>query len=241
MGGNDDEITLRLDGARYRVTPAAPFVFGRADIAGVAAVVGLDEDDMGISGRAGTIEWAWNVWWVVNLSSKRPLLIETRRSGQPIVLEPRQRHAVTSERLTVLVPGAVFTHAIDVSVPRSYTRHLRQPALRTTTGTLTPHQIELSVDDRDVLTALCRGYLEPFPRNSNVPRSYREVAAALGSPWSATAVRKRVERIKTRFADVGVYFDGSQGNHELATYLTVNMVLTFADLQRLAERRAARR
>jgi hypothetical protein len=233
MAGGSSGVTVRVDGAPFPVTAAEPFVFGRDDAPGV---VGLDGDDMGISARAGSVEWAWNVWWVANLSGKRPLLLEIRAGGRPLVIDPGHRHAVTCDRVTVLVPGAIFTHVLEVIVPGSYTRHLRQSGSRTSTGTLLPDGPPLTDVDYDVLTALCRGYLESFPRRVEVPCSYAEAAAALGGRWTATRVRKRVERIKARFAAAGLYFDGPRANHDLATHLTVNALLTPVDLGRLTVR-----
>ena len=154
-----EAVCLDVDGERFVVEPGAAFVFGRGDRTGV---VGLDPNDMGISGRAGSLEWKWNVWWVTNVSTKRPLLLEVKAGGRPTVLEPGGHHAITTSTVTVLVPGAIFTHRIVVSVPRSYAGDLRQSASRTTTGTLPVDGPQLSSTDRDVLAALCEGYLASF-------------------------------------------------------------------------------
>ena len=63
-----------IDGERFSASYSSPLVFGRADAEGI---VGLDATDMGISAVAGSVELAWGVWWVVNQSTKRALLIET--------------------------------------------------------------------------------------------------------------------------------------------------------------------
>jgi hypothetical protein len=65
--------SILIDGEEFEVSPAQPFVFGRVDGDGV---VGLDANDMGISAVAGSLESAWGVWWVVNQSTKRALILE---------------------------------------------------------------------------------------------------------------------------------------------------------------------
>jgi hypothetical protein len=52
-----------IGGEEFRVTSDQSFVFGRADGDGV---VGLDITDMGISAKAGAIEWMWGLLWLVN-------------------------------------------------------------------------------------------------------------------------------------------------------------------------------
>jgi hypothetical protein len=231
----DDEepVTLRVDGEPFSMSRSSGFQFGRAP---ADDVIGLDPEDMGISARAGRLEWRWNVWWVVNLSTKRPLLVEPRRGSTPIVVACGERHAVTTERITILVPGAVFTHAIEMELPAADRDALRQSASRSTSGTVSPLEPDLSEIDLDVLTAICQGYLESFPRHDESPRSYAEAARVLGEGWTPLRVRKHVERIKARFAAVGVYVGGPRANHELAMYLTTNGMLTTEHLRRLARR-----
>lgn len=226
------ESAVVIGGERFRVRRDAAFVFGRIDGPGV---LGLDANDMGISAVAGSIEWAWGVWWVVNLSRKRRLLIEKGAGGAPQPLECSERFAVSVRPLGVLVPGAVYTHRIEVLVPES--ELARNPSERPTSGTLSVAELSLSERDRDVLAAVFAGYLEDFPRRKTRPATYQEAAERLGSPWTRVRVRKQVERLKERAARAGLYFDGPQANYDLADYLLANGLLRPSDLERLPVKR----
>ena len=102
-----EAATVLVGGEEFQVAPDHPFVFGRSDDEGV---VGLDASDMGISAIAGSLEWAWGLWWLVNHSRKRRLLLDDGTGGQGQRLECGQRFAINVRRLTVLVPGAIYTH-----------------------------------------------------------------------------------------------------------------------------------
>lgn len=203
-----------------------PFFFGRADAAGV---VGLDANDMGISALAGSIEWAWGLWWVLNRSAKRPLLLDMGDGSPPLRLPPGGRHAVGAARLSVLVPGIVFTHRLEVVLPEAEVTPL--DSVRLSSGTITG-DLTLTERDHDVLMALFSGYLEVFPRRQARPRTYQQAADLLGPPWTKTAVRKQLERLKERLAAAGTYFDGPQANFDLADHLILNGLLTPDDLTR---------
>jgi hypothetical protein len=221
----------------FVASPEHPFVFGRADDDGV---VGLDTSDMGISAVAGSVESAWGVWWVVNQSTKRALVLEHPAGPAQVRLAPGHRHALTSERVKVLVPGAIYTHVLEVVLPTAYTQELRGGTGRLTTGTLTDAVVALSERERDALAALFAGYLRAFPHRREHPHTYEEAAVLLGSPpWSADKVRKATERVKTRFATKGgLYFEGPQANYELAAHFISAGILTGEDLARLAEHRS---
>lgn len=219
---DEDEFPLEED---------RPFVFGRARGDGV---VGLDAGDMGISAIAGSIEWAWGLWWVVNRSTKRPLLVDIGDGSPPLRLACGLRHAVGVPRLSVLVPGIISTHRLEVVLPGTTAApvDLERLSSGTVTGDLT-----LTDRDHDVVVALFSGYLEVFPRRQARPRTYQQAADLLGPPWTKTAVRKQLERLKERVAATGTYFDGPQANFDLADHLILNGLLTPADLDRLRRRR----
>ena len=237
-GGDTENASVTVGTERFSVNARQPFVFGRVDAAGV---IGLDAGDMGISAIAGSVELSWGVWWVVNQSSKRPLLLE--QPGGPLQLRvaPGHRYAVTTERVNVLVPGAIYTHVLEVGLPRAYASALRGATGRPTSGTLTGGPVDFSARERDALTALCAGYLESFPLRREHPSTYEEAARLLGGePWTGDKVRKAVERVKGRFVRKhGVYFEGPQANYELAAHLIASGVLTGEDLARLPGRRRA--
>lgn len=220
--------SVQVDGEDFPLGPSRGMVFGRASAAGV---VGLDAGDMGISAVAGSVEWQWGVWWVVNLSRKRPLLLDTGSGGTPHQLECGERFAITTPHLTVLVAGAIFTHRIDVVVPEGDLARV-EPA-PPSSGTLPVHDLRLTERDKAVLAALLSGYLEDFPRRSQRPLTYREAAERLGPPWSPVAVRKQVERVKERARRGGLYFEGPHANHDLADHLVANAQLVPGDLGRL--------
>ena len=217
-----------IGGEQFEATTEGPFVFGRADADGV---VGLDEADMGISAVAGAVEWAWGLWWLVNHSRKRRLLLDDGSGGQPQRLECGQRFAINVKALTVLVPGAIYTHRVEVVVPESDLA--RVEGSRITSGTVTAGDLRLSERDKDALVAMFSGYFEAFPRRSSHPRSYQQAAELLGSPWTALTVRKQIERLKEWAARVGVYFEGQHANYDLADYLVANGLLVPGDLARL--------
>jgi hypothetical protein len=221
---------------RFTASPDKPLVFGRDDGDGV---VGLHADDMGISAVAGSLELAWGVWWVINQSTKRPLLLEHPGGTTQMRLAPGHRHALTTDRVDVLVPGAIYTHVLEVALPDAYVAGLRGGGGNLTTGTLTGEPVNLSDRERDALAALCAGYLESFPHRREHPNTYEEAARLLGGePWTADKVRKAVERVKDRFASKQqVYFQGPQANYDLAANLVASGALSGQDLARLPGRR----
>lgn len=224
-------IAVRIGNEQFAATPDCPFFFGRAD---GEDLVGLDPSDMGISAIAGSIESTWDVWWVVNRSRKRKLLVEITRESAYQRLDCGSRLAVTVRPLSVLVPGAIYTHRIEVLVPEE-----EVAALRVTTsdssGTITVGEVALSDRDRHALAALCCGFLRPFPRRDPHPLSYQEAADLLGPPWNSVRVRKQIERLKERMARTGLYFEGPRANDELAVHLIDNGLLTVNDLLLLPE------
>jgi hypothetical protein len=234
--GTEMRASVTIAGEYFVASPDRPLVFGRADSDGV---VGLHADDMGISAIAGSLELAWGVWWVINQSTKRPLLLEHPDGTTRLRLAPGHRHALTTDRVDVLVPGAIYTHVLEVVLPDAYVDGLRGGQGTLTTGTLTGAIVSLSDRERDALAALCAGYLESFPHRREHPNTYEDAARLLGGePWTADKVRKAVERVKDRFAaKQNVYFQGPQANYDLAANLVASGVLSGQDLARLPERR----
>lgn len=224
--------TVLIGGDEFHLDPDQPFVFGRADSDGV---VGLDGNDMGISAIAGSVEWIWGLWWLANYSRKRRLLLDDGTGGQPRRLECGQRFAINVGRLTVLVPGAIYTHRIEVVIPES--ELARVEGSRITSGTLVAGDLRLNERDKDVLVAMFSGYLEAFPRRSTRPRTYQQAATLLGPPWTAVTVRKQIERLKDRASRIEVYFEGPHANYDLADYVVANGLLVQEDLARLGGRR----
>jgi hypothetical protein len=223
--------SVLIDGQEFEAAEDRPVVFGREDADGV---VGLDVNDMGISAIAGSIERQWGLWWAANHSRKRRLLLDNGTGGTPQRLECGQRFAINVRRLTVLVPGAIYTHRVEVVLPDDDLALVRD--VRLSSGTVTVDDLRLSERDKDALVALLSGYLEAFPRRSSRPRSYREAAEILGPPWTDVTVRKQIERVKDRARRACLYFEGPHANYELADHLVTNALLVPADLDRLQNR-----
>jgi hypothetical protein len=225
------EVAISVGGQNYIAKAEQPFVFGRS---GCERTVGLDPGDMGISAEAGSIEFAMGLWWVLNRSQKRPLFLEPDPGSQPLRISAGDRVAITKPQTVVLVPGAVYTHRIDVRIGDEYASSLRV-ATSPASGTITFGDIEFSERDRDALSALFSGYLRPFPHWSPRPVSYEEAAALLGEPWTKVTVRKQVERLKERLARAGFYLQGPRANDELAEHLTTSGLISQLSLTRLKE------
>jgi hypothetical protein len=223
--------TVEIRGAAHAVIGDAPLVFGRAPAEGV---IGLDPADLGISATAGSVECSAGVWWVVNRSTKRRLHLILGPGGGELILDCGAKYAVNVSPLTVLVPGAISTHRLDVTVPEA--ELARVDRLPVSCETMTVERVRLSDKERAVLAALFGGYLETFPRRSTRPRTYQQAAEALGDPWTKLTVRKQVERLKERLARDGFYFEGPQAAFDLADYLITAGLLTPADLQRVGGR-----
>ena len=101
-----------------------------------------------------------------------------------ITLPAGHRHAIMALRVDILVPGAIYTHVIEVGLPAGYSAQLTGAVGRLTTGTLTSAEVSLSERERDALVALCAGYLEPFHHRLEQPRTYADAAELLGGNWN---------------------------------------------------------
>jgi hypothetical protein len=224
---------------RLAAAAGRPLVFGRGDLApGTGAessearatgVIGLDAQDMGISRRALAVEFDQGVWWLANLSAKRNLLLDPGYGTAMITLRPGQRHAIAVSPLGVLVPGAIYTHRLDIFVPDGELA-LRRPSELGVSGTITADDLHLTDADRQALAAVFSPLLRAWPRRGAHPLSYQEAADLLTPGWTGTAVRKHLERVRQRLAESGTFFEGSHANDDLGQYLLDSGVLTSADL-----------
>lgn len=245
------EVLVCIGDDRLTATEDRPLTFGRADVfrrppaadAGHPsdavtnpAVVGLDPQDMGISARSLTIEFHGGVWWLVNLSSKRNLLLDPGYGSAMITLRPGQRHAIAVSPLGVLVPGAIFTHRLDVQVPIEGLA-LRRPSELGASGTMAAEELHLTDSDRRALAAVFAPLLRAWPRRGAHPQSYQEAADLLGGGWTATSVRKHVERVRQRMAASGMFFSGTHAKDDLGQYLLDNGLLTADDLAAIEQGR----
>lgn len=230
----DDAPEAATDAA----TDAATGTSGQPPLSEVPSVVGLDPQDMGISARALAIEFDQGVWWLANLSAKRNLLLDPGYGSALITFRPGQRHAIAVSPLGVLVPGAIFTHRVDIHVPDA-SLAMRRPSELGASGTIAGDDLHLTKSDRLALAAVFSPLLRAWPRRGAHPLSYQEAADLLGTGWTGTAVRKHFERVRQRLADSGTFFDGSHAKDDLGQYLLDNAVLTASDLSALARPPAA--
>jgi hypothetical protein len=217
---------ILLGGQQFEADNDTPFVFGRTSN---GPIVGLDDGDMGISAEAGSIEFQMGLWWVLNRSRKRPLFLEPSPGSPPTKIDAGDRVPITKAKTVVLVPGAIYTHRIDILISEEAVPRLHASETQTS-GTITFGDVVLSDRDRQALTALFSGYLRPFPYRDPRPVSYQQAAELLGSPWTKVTVRKQVERLKERLARSQLYFQGPRANDELADHLMSSGLMSELDL-----------
>jgi hypothetical protein len=194
-------LAVEAGGRRTALAAGEDLTFGRDQTCGVC----LDAADLGISRFAGRISHEGGFWVVTNLSRKRALhIIDQTGFAVPLPVAVdgiESRRAVDQPRMTVLVPGDSFTHALVLipdklpapgAVPGS-------PADPLSTRTQRPH---LTDRRREVVVAMAAGYLRPYPRYDPHPRTYQEVADLLG--LSKSQVIKRVEDVREELVAAGV-------------------------------------
>ncbi|MDG6106176.1 hypothetical protein Daura_20375 [Dactylosporangium aurantiacum] len=176
---------------------------------------------------------------MTNLSNKRVLhVVDTGGIAAPLPVArtgwPVSRRALDQPTMTILVAGEAWTYAVSVEGP---------PA---DAGTSTPAPVDpvstrdvvlhLTDNRREVLVALARGYLRPYPHYDPKPRGYDDVAAQLR--LTRTQVTRRVEDIREILVDAGVegLDSGRDGRRALCEWLLSMRLVTVADLDWLAAR-----
>lgn len=169
-------LAVEVGGHRRKLTPDRQLTFGRDQSCDVC----LDPKDIGISRIAGRIWSDGSRWIISNLSRKRALHI-VDNTGFALPLPIHMPHTPTGQRvvdqttLTVLIAGDLWTDAIILSCPQpSAPPPPAAPTDPLSTRTQTPR---LTDRRREVLVALVRGYLRPYPhydpRPRHLPRSRR--------------------------------------------------------------------
>lgn len=241
MGSLDVEVGRQ----RHLLSPGESLVFGRDR----SCQVCLDERDSGISRIAGKLSDLHGVWFVTNLSRKRVLHVADS-AGFAVPLPIATRHGppshrmVDQARLTVLVVGELWTHALvlrpdplpaPVSPGGESSIALEN---QLSTQTQLPRLTDLR---REAMVAMSRGYLRPYPHYDPRPLTYQETADLLGLPKGTVA--KRIEHIRQDLVEAGVMGLEKEldARRSLCEWMLAMRVITPADLDWLARRTGAAR
>lgn len=245
MSVDKAQVTVEVEGRRIRLAPDEEVIFGRDS----SCHVRLDPDDTGISRLAGRIAYGRHGWTITNLSRKRALhVVDPTGFAVPLPVSPADGppscRAVDQPRLTILVPGELWTHAITVqaAVPSVAARPAPTPQDPVSTRSQMP---PLTERRREVLVAMARGYLRPYPHYDPRPLTYQQVADLLG--LGQTQVRRRIEDVREELVRRGVpgLDREPDARRPLCEWLLATRIITPADLTWLQPRidaaRAARR
>ena len=225
MSGGQTHVVI--DGGRHlHLTDNDRFDFGRASTDD--GIFGLDPQDMGISRLAGSVHKVDTLWVLTNRSGSVPLHLDVDASGQFHTLPPGQRHLI-NDAVVIVVKGLRRMHRIDVLVAGDTAAVATvRPQIDTQVVGAT---VTFTEGELDCLTAVYRGFLEEFPRRDCVPLTYNEAGLLLDLPGST--VRKRIEKVRAKLADQGVYVEGPNARWELATFVLDAGMITPDDLARL--------
>lgn len=195
----------------------------------------LDPEDIGISRRAGMVEWQHDTWWVRNCSDGLPLSL-VDDLGLRSVLGPGRRAAVET-------PVRVL---VDCSQPRPHSLLIEPlgkpletappaeavPDKEGGVSTAIGQDVLINDADRLALVALFAGYFEDPPRYDPHPKSYAAAAARLG--WPRTTLIKRIEYLRSRLDAAGVpNMTGWTALTNLAEFVISRGLITKQDLSLL--------
>jgi hypothetical protein len=223
------EATVTINGTVQRATECQPVTFGRS----TACTICLDEEDTGISRIAGEVSWKNEVWWLVNRSGTRPLIVTDVRIPRNVV--PRLRRHPLDAVTRVIVDGKSAQHILAIT-PHTATDHgsieTESPGLTTSYG----FDVRVGEEDLLALAALFEKYMLNPSRMESI-RSYDAAAMRIGSGHTSNQVRRRVENLRNRLDAAGVRgLKGANAMQHLAEYLIGAGVLTTADIRRLPPR-----
>ncbi|WP_433222493.1 FHA domain-containing protein [Dactylosporangium sp. CS-047395] len=233
-------LVVEVDDQRYSLSPDDELTFGRDP----SCTVCLAADDPGVSRTAGRIRVEDGTWCVTNMSRKRPLHIAdangftlplpVARAGWPL-----SRRAVDQARLTVLVPGDDWTYGLTLTLDAPLVGDPDLPAAPRNPVTTQVPSLRMTDNRREVLVALARGYLRPYPEYDPRPAGYDEIAAGLG--LTRTQVTRRIEDVRDRLVESGVEgLDGARDTRRaLCEWLLAMRLITAEDLGWLDARTAA--
>lgn len=197
-----DILAVEFEGRRHDVLPGARLMFGRDPVCGIC----LDSADSGISRVSGSVGKTGAGWAVTNLSRKRALhVVDPTGFAVPLPVAaegaPPSSRVIDQPFLTVLIAGDLWTHALRL-VPPDRTAADMAGAMPTDPVSTLTQAPRLTERRREVIVALARGYLRPYPHYDPRPATYQEAADLLG--LTKSQVVKRVEQVRLDLVAVGV-------------------------------------
>lgn len=203
------------------IDPEAAFTFGRSPECDLV----LDETDRSISRVAGRIEYADGAWFLVNASGSRPLYL-IGDVGLRRTVPTGGREVLAGGETRVVVVG-VRTHELLLVIGDEAVAALEdQAAHGGADRTLMP---AITANERVALVAIAEGYLLTHPRHDPQPRTYVQAAERLGLPVST--VRKRLENVRRKLIDAGVFqIEGADARAATAEFALAVRLVTAADL-----------
>ncbi|MEV6923742.1 FHA domain-containing protein [Dactylosporangium sp. NPDC051485] len=230
-------LVVDVHDTTYTLKDGDELTFGRDS----RCTVRLDAADAGISRMAGRIRSEAGTWFVTNLSGKRPLHIaDANGFAVPLPVAqagwPLSRRAVDQPRLTVLVPGETWTYALNLRISDPLPVESTPPPTGQDPVSTRVPTLRLTDNRREVLVALTRGYLRPYPHYDPRPCGYDEIAGLLG--LTRTQVTRRIEDVRDTLIAAGV--EGLEGVRDtrrpLCEWLLAMRVVTPTDLDWLTRR-----
>jgi hypothetical protein len=229
-------LIVEVDGKSWSLSSGEELTFGRDR----SCTICLDPEDLGVSRVAGRISTRGEAWVVTNLSGKRALHIaDAIGFAVPLPVAAAgcspSRRVVDQPQLIVLVPGEQWTYALALrtELDAATTACPVAPLNPHTTRTQVP---QLTDNRREVLVAMIRGYLRPYPYYDPRPATYQQVADLLG--LTKSQVTRRLEQVREGLIAAGVQFlDGeTDARRALCEWLLATRTLTPEDLPWLQTR-----
>jgi len=228
-------LQIMWNGRRWRLDRGRQLTIGRD----VRCDICVDPDDVGISRIAARITGDGAQWFISNVSRKRSLhVIDGSGFAVPLPASAggvESRRAVDPPEITLLVVGDVWTHKLSITVdpaPGGNAPATAPPDGRSTRTQLPP----LPDERREVMVALARGYLKPYPQYHPHPHSYQDVATLLG--LAPEQVSRHVEAVGHDLTASGVPIpqDHQEVRRALCEWLLAARLITPADEEWLKAR-----
>ena len=186
-----------------KIAPGQEFSFGRAPTCQIC----FDPDDTGISRLSGRVEFDGRTWWIVNVSSSRPLAFVDERAVRTEIAPGKRLAAEAPGK--VVVQGTSTAYEISVAPPRDSGAPAQwtppaKLARPDPSGAGTPAiaGVGITTADRAALAALFVGYVRKDEAYDPYPASYAEAAKRLG--WPRRTLESRVSLLLKQLSAAGV-------------------------------------